>query len=328
MNTNTYIAFMDLLGSKAKAISEPQKYRFMIRDFQNTVQELYHKRKQATIKVYVFSDCAYFECDNFIALLTFLGELREKLLVQGIFFNAAICEGKLEDKIVGDKKDFSMVDFWDSRVVKVYSLQSCFSGAGIYIDPDLRNNNKIKKSINELCVKSIYINIDRFSGKKTFSQCIDVKFQRNSLELLRYILNVYIRCYIQDIRASRYYFTLFVTYIEEQSIDVFAENDMECIKEIIRMTERIEKFEDRCIFLLKLIDRLYEAQKENSKKSDDLMDPNKALHYMLDYIYEETKLYKLYNIKEYSREVISDSNKALLAEFCFWKKINYPLDRE
>ena len=103
---------------------------------------------------------------------------------------------------------------------------------------------------------------------------------------------------------------------------------MECIKEIIRMTERIEKFEDRCIFLLKLIDRLYEAQKENSKKSDDLMDPNKALHYMLDYIYEETKLYKLYNIKEYSREVISDSNKALLAEFCFWKKINYPLDRE
>lgn len=313
---------MDLLGSKAAAISEPQRYREMIHDFQSIVENLYTKDKRKQIEVYVFSDCAYFESNNFDFLLRFLRNLREKLLFRGIFFNAAVCEGKLGAKMIIDKESqFSMVDFQNSQVVKVYSLQSCFSGAGIYIDPDLMNVEEIREHLCKMCVRSIYMHIDKFTGKKTFLKCIDVKFGKSSLELLQYILNMYVKCYVQDKRASRYYYTLFTTYIAEQSIDVFLKDDMKYIKEIIRIVGHIEDFQDRAIILLKLIDRIYTAKIEEYKEVDSI-DLNEKLLQPLDYIYKNTNLCRLYNISEYSREIINDRNKALLSEFCFWKKVN------
>lgn len=318
-----YISFFDLLGSKAAAISDPKRYRTMIIVFQKTARRLHEKFQGMKLELYIFSDCAYLECEDFVHLVKFLRELRECLLKEEIFFNAAVCEGKLDARAVGDKdQHFSIVDFQDGQVVKVYSLQSCFSGAGIYIDPDLMKIAEIREDIDKLCVESLYVNIDKFTGKKIFLRCLDVKFGRESVEFLQYILNMYVKCYIQDRRASRYYYTLFTTYIEEQKMGDFLKNKMEYIRVVISMLKYIENFEDKSVILLKLVDRLYAAGSEYYTGKKDAEDLNDKLCKPLSYIYENVKMDKLSNINEYSRIVINDRNKALLAEFCFWKKIN------
>ena len=156
-----YIAFMDLLGTKAMAIANPVQYRKIIEVFHNVIEQLC--RKYNAVKIYVFSDCAYFEDTNFENLCMLFKDMREQLLEKEICFNAAICEGALGARKT-DSKKYVIVDFNDEQVVKVYGLQSCFTGAGIYIDPYILNDKDIYMKSNRILVDSIYANIKIIIG--------------------------------------------------------------------------------------------------------------------------------------------------------------------
>lgn len=318
---NKYIAFMDLLGTKALAVSARKKYRELIEDFHETVNTLRKKFGKNCLEINVFSDCAYFESDDILKLSFFFQELRKRLLLKKICFNAAICEGELgTDGKQG--KNFSIVDFKSEDVVKVYGLQSCFSGAGIFIDPALLENKEVKEDLSSITVQSIYKSISKNDGSTKINSCIDLKLGTKSIELLIYILNLYISCHISDKRAARYYFTLYATFLNEQCIDVFLENDMKIIKKIMEMVKKINLQDDKDIFVIYLINRLYDAQRISLKSTrEDIDDSYDNIENALNYIYKEAKLDNLCNLKEIDEKILSNRNKALFSEYCFKRKI-------
>ena len=317
-----YIAFMDLLGTKAMAIANPVQYRKIIEVFHNVIEQLC--RKYNAVKIYVFSDCAYFEDTNFENLCMLFKDMREQLLEKEICFNAAICEGALGARKT-DSKKYVIVDFNDEQVVKVYGLQSCFTGAGIYIDPYILNDKDIYMKSNRILVDSIYANINKEDGKFIYRNCKDIKFQRNSEGLLQFILNLYVKTYFLDRRAARYYYTIYATYINEQGIDDFLDDKMRLINLIINSVQKLYDYDGKVIILMLLINRLYDAMEkklvEKNRKACpiDLDDVNDELYESLSYIYENAEMEKVCNIRDISSEVISNKNKSLFADFLIKK---------
>lgn len=315
-----YISFMDLLGTKSIAISDALQYRELISNFQKILKHL--SKEQDNIKMYVFSDCAYFESSDIIKLCLFLRKLREKLLFQRICFNAAVCEGQLKVEIDGyGKENMVMVDFKCNEVVKVYRLQSQFSGAGIYIDPNLLKNSKTKELLSEIMVKSIYQNFDKFVEKYNFFECFDIKFERESEKLLEYILNLYYSCYILDKKAARYYYTLYATYLAEQSINFLLQNDRFIVNKVINISNKISDGEDKLVIVLLLVNRLYNAQLEELEDSNEMELINEKLKPVFNYIYDNTSIDKLYNIKKIDSKILNDKNKYWLSKFCFTRNL-------
>lgn len=317
-----YIAFMDLLGTKAMAIANPAQYRKIIEVFHNVIEQLC--RKYNAVIIYVFSDCAYFEDTNFENLCMLFKDMREQLLEKEICFNAAICEGALGARKT-DSKKYVIVDFNDEQVVKVYGLQSCFTGAGIYIDPYILNDKDIYMKSNRILVDSIYANINKEDGKFIYRNCKDIKFQRNSEGLLQFILNLYVKTYLLDRRAARYYYTIYATYINEQGIDDFLDDKMRLINLIINSVQKLYDYDGKVIILMLLINRLYDAMEkklvEKNRKACpiDLDDVNDELYESLSYIYENAEMEKVCNIRDISSEVISNKNKSLFADFLIKK---------
>lgn len=313
---------MDLLGTKAMATAKSFQYRKTIEVFHNVIERL--RGEYDTVEVYVFSDCAYLEDTNFEKLCMFFKDMRERLLEKEICFNAAICEGTLDARKKGNEK-YVIVDFIDEQVVKVYGLQSCFTGAGIYIDPCIWKDKDIYMKSNEILVDSIYANINKEDGKFIYRSCKDIKFQRNTEELLQFILNLYVKTYLLDRRAARYYYTIYATYINEQGIDDFLDGEMKLINLVINSIQKLYDYDGKIIILMLLINHLYDAMEKKIKEENegecpiDLDEVNDELYESLSCIYEKCQMEKVYNIRDISSEVISDKNKLLFANFLIKK---------
>lgn len=311
-----YIAFMDLLGTKVMAVANPTQYREVIRKFQETIEVL--SRKYKTIEIHVFSDCAYLEEAELKKLCLFFRDIRECLLEHEICFNAAICEGRLGTQVIGGATaKCSMINFTNDEVVKVYSLQNAFCGAGVYIDPQICTKAIVEVD-SDIVVDSVYAGLDKSNGKLVFKRSIDVKFRRNAEQLLMFILNLYTKNYILDKRASRYYLTLFTTYIREQKNEFVLKDDMKLLRIIIDATDKIYNYEDKITLILILINKLYdEAVEKNS--SDSIIDVNEKIYEPLSFIYERLNMEKLFNLREISPVLINDRNKLLFADFAIKK---------
>lgn len=313
---------MDLLGTKAMATANSFQYRKTIEVFHNVIEKL--RGEYNTVEVYAFSDCAYLEDINFKNLCMFFKDMRELLLEKEICFNAAICEGTLCARKKGNEK-YVIVDFIDEQVVKVYGFQSRFTGAGIYIDPCIWQDKDVYVQSGEILVDSIYANVNKEDGKFIYRSCKDIKFQRNAEELLQFILNLYVKTYLLDRRAARYYCTIYATYINEQGIGDFLDSEMRLIKLIINSIHKLYDYDGKIIILMLLINHLYDAMEKTlavENKGEypiDLDDVNDELYESLSYIYEKCQLEKIYNIRDISSEVISDKNKLLFANFLIMK---------
>lgn len=308
---------MDLLGTKAMAVANSNQYRRIIKKFHNVIKKLC--KEYNTIQVYVFSDCAYFEATDFEKICMFFKEMREDLLVEEICFNAAICSGKLKARKEGMKDDrYVIVDFINEEVVTVYSMQSGFTGAGIYIDPNILNKKAVRSVADKILVDSIYAYISKSDSKLIFKKCKDIKFQRSSEEFIQFILNLYVKNYFLDRRASRYYYTIYTTYINEQEIDSFLENDMKLIKLIINSIQKLCDYDGKINIVLILINKLYNAKKYR-REDEDVIEINEELYEPLSYIYDNFHLEKMFNIRDISNIIISDANKLLLTDFLIKK---------
>ena len=95
MNTNTYIAYLDVLGTKNSSENEDfDEYIKLIICFQNSlVRSSYLLDDKG--KIYFFSDCAYIESQSINSLISMLGSIRQNLFDDDIFIRGALIKGKL-----------------------------------------------------------------------------------------------------------------------------------------------------------------------------------------------------------------------------------------
>lgn len=311
---DNFIAFMDILGTKSVAMANSHLYREQIEIFHDCVEIVLEKYTQ--IKCYVYSDCAYFSCKDLTQLCEGFIVLRENLFSHRICFNAAICAGELGESMKNIGNSF-VFDFKNKNVVDVYSMQSCFSGVGIYIDPFLVHSKE--ELLKNLIVKSLYKSINKYDGSYNYLECFDLKFGRKSEQFFKNILIMHLSCCLSDERAARYYYTPYKTYLKGLDITCYIEKQ-ETIETVLNFIKKIDSNIGND-FLLILIDCIYDAKKELLMGVDDLTEINVNLRNVLDFIYINSNIRNIHNIKGYSKEIINSENKMLLIEYLLDKKI-------
>lgn len=148
----SYISYFDLLGTRGFCENSETYYK-NIKEFYETVQQQSCFLSKG--KVGIFSDCAYAESSSLYELILFLVEVRDRLISQGLFFNAVVKEGDLDIKVVENttmRPAFGVV-FNNSQIADLFITQSKFKGIGIWIDTNLvKEIEKINKFKVTKCI--------------------------------------------------------------------------------------------------------------------------------------------------------------------------------
>lgn len=166
MYSTSFICFLDLLGIKEKAKYSTRGYFATMKKFQRQLiaeSTLFNEKEYSSESfVYFFSDCAFIQSDDLQTLISYLSNLRKNLIkdsLGALFFSAAISIGRLDAEQVSDD---SLKDFYYEKLEKrsdeklnvygtifkspeistVYLKQTEFKGVGIYIDPEVLEEQK------------------------------------------------------------------------------------------------------------------------------------------------------------------------------------------
>lgn len=221
-NKKSYIAYLDLLGIKAVASFDYESYFDHVVAFQEEIlscQRSNQKQARNNVYVYMFSDCAYLESNDFLALCSFVNNLRMSLLRNNIFFNAAITEGSLGADTIEEKAVRGNV-FQNKDTVKVCTLQNSFGGVGIRIDEriikKISNNSQLKNTI----IKSCFCCWDgKGQGYTQFTPFYDIKYNKAKIDNILFIMvNKFLKTAYIDKRAARYYFSAMNTCISQMAL--------------------------------------------------------------------------------------------------------------
>ncbi len=303
-----YIGYLKLLGTKVLAQNDEKKYKEVIEDFNIVLEDMIQNYSE--VEIYSFNDCAYFEVQKENMLLSFCRCLREKLIEKEIFFNAAICKGELKrDSSNSDNK--ALVKFLDPSVVKVYGMQSSFSGIGYYLDKEIIKDFDEEEIKNNI-VQSIYTICSPESDDFNYRECYDISYGREIGIILETILKNYVKTCIMRRRASRYYITPYTTFL--QKITIEKNDDGEKIIDLVmKYAKLIDSRRDRLVLIMILINKIY-----NESYPDHNVNPNE-INYDIQYDLEKIisavdykSLTELYKIEDC---VLSRRNKNLLSNF-------------
>ncbi len=208
MKNNTYICYFDLLGTQALVKTSPRAYIETINKFAQRILIAIQFHKD--IQAYVFSDSVYLESERLDSLCDFMSKLRSDLISEEIFFNAAICKGSLGIK----KTEHSRLGyFFDGQdAVKVYREQTSFSGIGVHI------SNELASQLKHEVVKSTFISLSQKQGFE-FKDFYDLKYSEYMQEEFDKVLSAFMNTYLNNQRASRYYFSIICTMLKSILLD-------------------------------------------------------------------------------------------------------------
>lgn len=314
----SYIDFMDLLGIKSIASFDYESYFNCVIEFQRCLSrciENNNDRQRKCIEVHIFSDCAYLESKDFRSLCSFLRNLRFQLLLQGIFFNAAITEGSLGHKFVRNNTLNGSI-FQNKDTVKVCTMQTKFGGAGIYIDSLIED---IKRYESEITASCFCVWDDSKKDYSKFVSFYDVRYKSNCVENLFYIIRNFIKTVYTDKRAARYYFAAMKTCVTQMKLEE--------IEDFVNglIVYKLQKFilESLEPFYYILVDHIYTIFQKDNEETDHHFDC------LYDYRNENERLINLLNMLTYmffpngvsdnlnnlSNCLISQPNKYLLSKY-------------
>lgn len=99
-----YIAFLDMIGTRASALISNEEYTSAIDDFSNALKQVGDKCK---CKIFGYSDNAYVEIEDIHEVIKFFRYLREILMNQHRYFTAAVDTGTLQAQqvLLKEKRD-------------------------------------------------------------------------------------------------------------------------------------------------------------------------------------------------------------------------------
>lgn len=307
-----YISFLDLLGTKALAQYDENLYIQTIHEFGDALFSIADICDFQKVNCHAFSDCAYIECDDLKGLCDFITLLRKELLSKRICFNAAICVG---DMIIRRRNNYNgnvdMLDFSGPDTVTVYSKQTKFTGAGIYVDSQLHDHEDIKNNL----IDSKFVTLDK-NGHFVYHLYKDIKYGINDIMLLTYVLHMLLENYILNKRASRYYIAMLFTCFKEIWENSNSKMKKDVLNKILSCISQIDDIEYRNSIMLSITDNIC-----TRKPYEDLNEKISEVHEYLNQICSILPINNLYNIVQYDDQIISSQNKKVIAQFITQNKI-------
>lgn len=207
----SYIAFLDMIGTRASALISSEEYTDAINDFNNSLKQV-GALCQCTI--YGYSDNAYAEIEKLEDLVDFFRLLRDNLMNKHRYFTAAVDCGSLKAERIalGNKMSFSM-KFTAPTTVDIYMKQCQFSGIGISLSRSVVDDLEQKGMHNAFC-KSVYQQYPVTDNDAGIVPIFDLSYGPVIYEKLEYIIADYLMTAATNERAGRYYITPAVSMIK------------------------------------------------------------------------------------------------------------------
>ena len=206
-----YIAFLDMIGTRASALISNDEYTSAINDFSKALTQV---GDMCECKIYGYSDNAYVEICDLQNMINFFRYLREILMNQHRYFTAAVDSGTLcaERITLKNNKGFSM-KFTAPSTVDIYMKQCHFSGIGISLSSNVINDLTRHQMQTEFC-QSIFQKYPVADNEMGAIPVHDLSYNNVILEKLGYIISDYLMTAATNVRAGRYYITPTISMIK------------------------------------------------------------------------------------------------------------------
>lgn len=269
----SYIAFLDLLGTRESALIGTDSYSKRIKDFHFLMRETANCCKNGC-RIYGYSDNAYIEIESLDDTIVFFQSLRKILMDNHMYFNAAIERGCLginndiiiqEDQKGNNKVSRYAMIFTSPEAIDVYLAQCHFYGIGISLSSlvceDLIRNNK-----GDFCQKSLFQSDIK---NDCYESVDDLSYEFVTLERLKYVISDYVSTAILNPKASRYYITPILSMIKSLDQRCFLDQSFEMtLNQLLLKTvpnEFSSYFKDSYIQLIvfSILDYVLSLEEEN-----------------------------------------------------------------
>lgn len=228
---SSYIAFLDMLGTRAAASSSDQEYTTAINDFNHAIAICSEVHKG---KVYGYSDNAYVQFCSLNDLVSFFQSLRDTLMLQHHYFCAAADVGTLSKgpELFTQGDNYYSMKFTSDSAVVVYRMQTRYTGIGIFLSHaivrNLQKEGPEGSFCNSLCLQNNLVN-----GEFDYLSVYDISYSDVSFDKLKHLLSDYLVTAATNPRAGRYYVTPIISMIKCCNQDIFG-NDSD-FKNIINL---------------------------------------------------------------------------------------------
>lgn len=254
----SYIAFLDLVGTREAALISSKHYSKNIDLFAKSLKEI---GNEYNCSIYAYSDNAYIEVKNLYEMLKLFRELREKLRRSHIYFTAAIDKGTLEAKSHEiDRATGNIMTFENPSTAEIYKLQTKFQGIGYTISKAVCDDLK-KENLENSVKPSVFECISKETLSSELIPIMDLAYDRIGCVQLNYIIIDYLKTMVMNTRAARYYITPIITMIKSYDTERF-EHDLDELVKTITLQNIPKSFINsslethKMLFLFSLIDHL------------------------------------------------------------------------
>lgn len=220
-----YSGFIDLVGVRERAQTDVALYWRALQDFQSHVMDYCDLLSGKEGRVYFFSDCAFFQARSAADLFEFLGNLRHRLLQDGLYFKAAVKVGGLEARAAHESpflrseairntiREHLVGHYFGRVAAELFALQEELKGIGIMIDPTGMDDNMV----NKYCVDSCFL---PQAGNRRMKEFKDLRLQQDDMKqgILRELLRAFFMAKSRSKKVGRFYISLLVTWLQSVNL--------------------------------------------------------------------------------------------------------------
>ncbi len=209
-------AFLDLVGIRALAVSSPKRYADTLGIFGKVVADECLRLRNASGRVYLFSDCLFAEATDIDALVDFVRSLRERLAAQDIYLKGALAFGALaaEDAVrltsispqsLAERRKILSGYYFGEHAASLFGQEQALKGIGLQVDEGVAANET---------VLGLYLDAEPGLKPKCFRDLrYSAKFFEDEEGLLQAMLRSFGKSKSHSKRLGRLYVTPFVSMI-------------------------------------------------------------------------------------------------------------------
>lgn len=207
-----YIAFLDMVGTRAFASIGKEEYTAAIKDFHDVLRDVGGQIDNSCI--YGYSDNAYIEVKELSDMMSLLQMLRKNLILRHRFFTAAVDYGSLNAKNVaaGTAKGSLMI-FTSPATIDLYLMQCKFTGIGFFLSRRVVDD-LVRCKMTKFCCPSVFLHSQEEDPTQTYLPVMDIAYAGVNKSTLASLFSEYITTSVMSKRAGRYYVTPIVSMIK------------------------------------------------------------------------------------------------------------------